>query len=128
MKTLIFNQTIKWRDLEFEKILEFMKPRIKFHCYTKSHMIEGLDSDDIFQELSIVLWKTLPKVPEGIEYLDFRFTKYFDKVFTLRLFEIRRNKMNRSLYLQKVYQSKDLLDICEQLTEPKESEARHLKD
>lgn len=101
--------------MSFDEVLELMKPRIEFHAKTKQNMINGLDYDDVYQEVSIILWKLLPKIPEDIEYLDFRFTRYADKVFTTRLYNVGRSKMVRSLYNKKIYRSKDLMDYCEEL-------------
>ena len=87
-----------------------MKPRIEFHCNNNLNLIKGYEFDDLFQELSCKLWKC--RIPDDIEFFDYRFLKYMDTMFRFCLYDLSRRKMSQKKHpsgeIEKFF--RDILD------------------
>lgn len=79
------------KEVTFEQLVEYLKPRIDFHVRRHQGKIPGYDPDDIRQELLIELWKKLNRLPTDMVTLDYRFTKWLDTVFNRRIIDIHRS-------------------------------------
>lgn len=81
--------------------MEYVIPRIKFHCNNNKHRIRNLDFDDLFQELSIKLWTIYDKkkIPEDMQ-LDRRFTNYLNMVFYNEISQLWLRTIERKEYKQ----------------------------
>jgi hypothetical protein len=87
---MLYEPNIKLSDLTFEDLFYRMKPRIEMHCKTNQNLVKGYDYDDLFQELSLKLWRI--RIPDDIIYYDFRFIKYLDKCFRFHIYDLTRKK------------------------------------
>lgn len=94
-------------DMSFERLLELMEPRLLFYCVSWQHGLKDYDYDDIYQLLSIKLWKIWKnkKLPHNV--FDYRTTRYLDQCFRMEIFQERRSKVPRGQYLKKNYDPKD---------------------
>lgn len=86
------NNPIYWRDLTIEELLKAIEGRIKFHANASRHKLPDLDYDDIFQELSIVIWRKIDRVPEDIKVLDYRFMRYIDTLMRREVINMYRSR------------------------------------
>lgn len=83
---------IKWRELEFEQLLQLLEGRIKFHANKSRYKLPDMDYDDVFQELSLALWNKMDKIPAELEIFDYRLLRYLDKIFFREVINIYRTK------------------------------------
>jgi hypothetical protein len=79
--------------MSFEEIVQsrLVRKIIDYHVRTHRGKIPGLDDDDIRQELTIELWRKLPRFPTDIQSIDYRFMKYTETIFHRRVFSLHRS-------------------------------------
>jgi len=94
-------------EISFDELFRRMKDRLYFHANRNRDRINGYDFDDIFQELSIELWKKLPKLPPEIDKFDYRFLRYMDRCFFTCIGQLYRKKCT---FNKGEYKIKDGLD------------------
>ncbi len=92
---MLYEPNVKLSDLTFEDLFYRMKPRIEFHCHRNIDLVKGYDFDDLFQELSVKLWKA--RVPDDIIYFDWRFLKYMDTTFRFCLYDLAKKKIIKKI-------------------------------
>jgi hypothetical protein len=90
-KERLYEPNIKLSELTFEDLFYRMKPQIEFHCKNNLDLIKGYEFDDLFQELSYKLWKI--RIPDDIEYYDWRFIKYVNTSFRFCLYDLSKKKI-----------------------------------
>lgn len=86
------------KDLSFERLVELMDDRLNFRAFHHIDQVPSHDFDDLKQELMIELWNKLDRIPDNImqlplyegNKLDYRFTKYVDRMFYRRIIGLRR--------------------------------------
>jgi hypothetical protein len=88
---MLYEPNIKLSDLTFEDLFYRMKPQIEFHCKNNPDLVKGYDFDDLFQELSMKLWKL--RIPDDIIYYDWRFIKYANTAFRFCLYDLAKKKI-----------------------------------
>ena len=103
-------------DMTFERLLELCKPRIDFQAKNFQSFLKDMDYDDIYQELSIKLWKMWKKKKFPHDIFDFRTTRYIDIAFIMEVYQLRKVRIPRGLYLKKIYIHKDAYYHCEDIS------------
>lgn len=79
--------------VEFSEALTFLTPRIEFQCRRAQTMLKGMEYDDVYQELMLELWKQHSKTPRDMVTYDYRFSRYYERVFRNRIYHIYRNSL-----------------------------------
>jgi hypothetical protein len=94
-------------EIPFDDLFNRMHDRLYFHANRNRQRINGLDFDDIFQELSIELWTKLSKLPDDMDKFDYRYLRYMDRCFFTCLGQLYRR---RCTFTDREYKLKDGLD------------------